>query len=371
MIEQGSDHQGAETTVVPRRSERVANLDGLRFIAALTVVAFHFAYRGPAANQMPALDLHSWFVSLSKYGYLGVSIFFMISGFVIAFSAEGRSPVSFGIARFTRLYPTYIAAMTVTFVVILWLGEPYMVSTVSQYIANFSMIAPAFGQPFMDGAYWSIVVELIFYFWVFVLLAAGVFHRHQMTVISIWLFIAFVFEFVWAPPMLRSVLLTEYAGFFAAGLLIYRISEGRRERAYWALLALATAHSIATTIIGLNWLELTYSDDFSPWIAGAVIIGGYALFLLAVRSPVNLLPSSLLIWMGALTYPLYLLHQHIGYLAFWKLDGLLDDTLQLALVVSLLIVASWTLWYFVERPMIPKLRRYLTRIFDRPLYLPA
>jgi peptidoglycan/LPS O-acetylase OafA/YrhL len=67
---------------------------------------------------MPALQ---W---LGHYGFLGVPVFFIISGFVIAFSAEGRTPREFAIARFTRIYPTFLLCMTLTFLALLAFGAP-------------------------------------------------------------------------------------------------------------------------------------------------------------------------------------------------------------------------------------------------------
>ena len=49
-----------------------------------------------------------YLASYAQYGFLGVPVFFIISGFVIAYSAEGRTPVGFAIARFSRIYPTFL-----------------------------------------------------------------------------------------------------------------------------------------------------------------------------------------------------------------------------------------------------------------------
>ena len=67
--------------------------------------------------------------------------------------------------------------MTITFIVTLAIGAPRIEASVTQWLANFVILSPTLKQPFMDGAYWSIVYELTFYAWVFLLLLIGKFRR--------------------------------------------------------------------------------------------------------------------------------------------------------------------------------------------------
>ena len=85
-------------------------LDLLRLFAALSVVLFHYAFRGAAADGYTHVHLPE-LIPFAKYGARGVSLFFVISGFVIAYSAVGRSTQDFAIARITRLYPGFLICM--------------------------------------------------------------------------------------------------------------------------------------------------------------------------------------------------------------------------------------------------------------------
>jgi peptidoglycan/LPS O-acetylase OafA/YrhL len=85
-------------------SSHVPALDLLRLAAVGAVILYHYAFWGPASNGVPKVAIPA-LASFAQYGFLGVLVFFAISGFVIAYSAEGRTPVGFAIARFSRIYP--------------------------------------------------------------------------------------------------------------------------------------------------------------------------------------------------------------------------------------------------------------------------
>jgi peptidoglycan/LPS O-acetylase OafA/YrhL len=354
--------------------KRIVRLDGLRFIAALCVVFFHFAFRGAAAGVMPKLDLPGWLVSMSQYGYLGVSLFFMISGFVIAYSAEGRAPLEFAAARFARLYPSHLAAVTLTFIVTIAFGAPAFTTGFVQYFANLSMFAPLFGQEFMDGAYWSIVLEIIFYFWVFLFLALGLFEKSGERIVLCWLLISLVNELFLGLKPLRFLFLTEYSGFFAAGVLIYRLRAGKSGFIAAPLLALSFAIAVQTSLAGLKVISQKYDTALSGAAASVLVFCIFALFYAATSPSRTRLPLRLLGVAGAATYPLYLLHQHIGYIAISRLHGAVSDKALFVMVIAGLATAAFTIWICVDRPMSAALRRWLTaaaQAFERKDYQAA
>jgi peptidoglycan/LPS O-acetylase OafA/YrhL len=81
---------------------------------------------------------------------LGVPVFFAVSGFVIAYSAEGRTPIGFAIARFSRIYPTFVLCMTLTFAATLLFGAGHFEVMPAQWFANLFIAAPLLGQPYVD-----------------------------------------------------------------------------------------------------------------------------------------------------------------------------------------------------------------------------
>ena len=146
-------------------SRRLSQVDALRGLAALAVVFFHFTTR------FTELYLPDYRPSLSAtYGYFGVNLFFIVSGFVIFMTLERTAkPMDFVVSRFSRLFPTYWAGILLTFCITHWLGLPGKLVEFWPAIANFLMIHSIFGVPHVDGVYWTLEVELLFYTGMFLL----------------------------------------------------------------------------------------------------------------------------------------------------------------------------------------------------------
>jgi peptidoglycan/LPS O-acetylase OafA/YrhL len=342
----------------------MASLDLLRLVAALSVMAFHYLFRGAAADGF-LISGYPSAAPAAVFGYLGVNLFFLISGFVIAWSAEGRSWRDFAVARFARLYPGYLVCMTVTFAV-LWLArDPRLPADLPDYIANLPMFAPALGQPFMDGVYWSIVLEIVFYGWVALLLMTGLFQRRRLAVIAAWLAISAANEFVLKSGALRMALLTEYAPFFAGGMLAqHMVSKGRSVEA--AVLALAAFLLACDTLtVTRDWMQVHYGVSLSPArLLGANLVI-HALFAAAVLLRRRIAPTPFIVLLGGLTYPLYLLHQNVGYLALNALGPHLGRWPAVVLVAGLMLAAAWLVCRFVETPVRKPLIRISTAALDR------
>lgn len=330
----------------------------LRLIAVLGVIFYHFGFWGPASNGIPEVAIPglAWF---SKYGFLGVPIFFIISGFVIAYSAEGRTFTGFAIARFSRIYPTFVFCMTLTFLAIVVLGRPHFDATVSQFLANLFIAAPALGQPYMDAAYWSLVIEVVFYAWVAVLIAAGFFPRRIEAIILIWLAITFANELTLDLPVVEKVFMADDSGFFAVGLLIYEHFRGRRGARLYGLLALSIGTAVFQALHKLPKLHHLTGGMFDDGVVVTICLVSVAVIFLATRIRRVPLPAALLLGAGGLTYPLYLLHMQMGYVLWTNIGE--PTPFHVVLIVSGISLLSWAVWRYVERPAQRWTKDYLTR----------
>jgi peptidoglycan/LPS O-acetylase OafA/YrhL len=334
----------------PINPTRVEALDLLRLLAALAVVAYHFGFHGPdVRNILDAALPQMAFVA--KYGYLGVPLFFVISGFVIAYSASGRNALDFAIARIARIYPGFIFCMTLTFLVTFAFGAPYLQVTISQWMANLLVFAPTLKQPYVDNVYWTIAVELTFYAWVCVLMAIGVFARRIGTIVLVWLTLSLVNEVFIGSYVIEKVLLTNQSGFFAAGLLLYEIYRGRRDAAVQILLGISAATALVQSLLGAQELRARYGVEFDAWIVASLAMA--AIILVAAVMRIRRLPlwPGAMIGIGGLTYPLYLLHQDLGYVIYNRMPHAEHSALAVTCIVLGIIGLSWAVWRFIERPL--------------------
>nr|WP_295467341.1 acyltransferase [Mesorhizobium sp.] len=345
-------------------ADRIATLDWLRLVAALAVVAFHYLFRGAAADGL--LDSgYPQAAGIAIYGYLGVHLFFLISGYVIAWSAEGRGWLDFAVARFVRLYPGFLVCMTLTFAVMFAVQPEWGSVTIQQYIANLFMFAPALGEPFVDGVYWSIILELIFYGWVTVALMSGAFQTLRLELVAGWLVLSAVNEFSIGSEAMRLLFLTEYGPLFASGILIHHIQTRGRSAEALVLLAASLMLSTSLMAVGKGWMQSHYG--VSVPMAGLVVasLAMHGLLVGAVLLRAKVSPTRLSLALGGLTYPLYLLHQHIGYVAINATAPVLGKWSAAALVAAAMLTLSWLIWRWIETPLRHRLMRILKPILSR------
>lgn len=339
------------------KTNHIHGLDILRLLSALAVVFYHYTFRGVAAGEMQAIHVPAFMVEITKYGHLGVSVFFIISGYVIAYSAEGQGPYKFFVSRFSRLYPTFLIMMTLSTLVLVASGSALFDVTPRQYIANLFVFSKLAGEKFVDGAYWSIVLEIIFYGWVFLLISLNKFDK-LVQIIPFWLVLSLVNETLIQNEHLQNLFITEYSGFFAVGILINRL---RSQFSYTAvaLLVLSAVYGIFTAIKGADWSEVAYSTTYSRPVIAAIIIVSIGVFIAALNVKVNARYWGLASLLGGATYPIYLFHQNVGYLIVPKIAGFMPGMVAILVATAGMLLFALAFHVVVERKLNSAVRKSL------------
>lgn len=345
---------------------RFGAIDLLRFLAAAAVVLFHYAYRGPANGDVPARFALEWLQPIARYGYLGVHLFFMISGFVIAFSAEGRSARDFAVSRIARLYPAFwLAVAATTLVVHLADARDYAVSW-SAVALNLTMFNHLFGVPPVDGVYWSLYVELSFYLLVWVVLLTGNWHRIEF-LLAAWLLAALAWQW-WPSWRLDQALALQYGPFFVAGAVACRIRMQGSTLVRWALFCVASAGALHLMV---GWGPATRIGALEDAGAVAVILCGFfVIFAVLARGGMSGIRGPVVTALGATTYPLYLLHQNIGYVLIDALPPTWPAAWTLALVAACMLGVAHVVARGFE-PMTAQALRGVLRPWSTRLLEPA
>jgi peptidoglycan/LPS O-acetylase OafA/YrhL len=342
---------------------RVQALDLLRLVAVLGVILFHYGFRGPVAFGHTLVALPE-FAAVARYGFLGVPIFFVISGFVIAYSAQGRTALGFAIARVARIYPTFVFCMTLTCVATLLLGPPHFQTGLAQWFANLFIAAPVLDQPYMDSAYWSLVVEVTFYGWITILIARGLFPRRIDIIVTVWLAISMLNELTIDAPIVEKIFLADDSGFFATGLLIHEFYRGRRDALLQCLLAASIATAVFQAVHNLAWLRDQTGTAFDDWIVAAICLASIWLIFKATQIRKLPIAPGVVIAAGGLTYPLYLLHQKLGYIVLtWANPA--SQVAFVTVILGCIMLTSWLEWRHFERLAQPWVKRVLTHWTSR------
>jgi peptidoglycan/LPS O-acetylase OafA/YrhL len=323
---------------------RVDLLDWFRLIAALAVVAYHHGFNGIQNGKITSLPLLPEVASWVQYGYLGVEFFFLISGYVIFLSALGRTPGAFAASRAKRLFPAFWCAVLITATAAQFWGGTQMQVSAMQVLANLTMVPGYLGQPFVDGVYWTLQLELGFYLVILLVLV----WRHEALVGLVFPAWALALAVARVMGWQQQPFLSGYYAYFVAGAL-FGLAQRRPRPMVWAALLLAFAVCLE---FSTGKAALLSAAKQWPFDAGAIGRGVVLIFLLLAllqfeRVRGVRLPGAKLA--GALTYPLYLVHAHLGYMLLSRFGNPTQRLLSHALVLAALLLIAWLLHRSVEQ----------------------
>lgn len=347
------------------KQPRVHEIDLLRFLAAFAVVFYHYAFRGYTADHLSSMP-YPLLAPIAKYGYLGVELFFMISGFVILMSATHSNVKDFIISRSTRLYPAFWMACTLTFLATLALGPPQFSVSFPQYLGNMTLLGEFLNFTALDGSYWSLFVEIRFYFLVLLLLILNKM-RDTQTLLILWLLVSFLLELM-PIGLLRYLFITDYAAFFIAGATCFLI-WAESFSVYKGLMFLsAWALSEYEVLSLLPAMEEHYQTQFNRlYVLSIITVFFVSMFLVAKHWTGGLAYKPWLV-LGAITYPLYLIHQNIGFMLFNQLYPSINSHILFWGTILGMLIVSYLIYTGVEKHLAAKLRSLLERIL-KPSHL--
>lgn len=318
---------------IPRAPGRLGTIDALRGIAALAVSWFHFTCGHPRFLEPGLLK------NTGCYGWLGVEVFFVISGFVIpyALSRGGYRLGDYGrflLKRIVRLDPPYLASLAITIALLYvsaampgYRGAPVSVS-VTQVALHLGYLNVLFGYPWLNPVYWTLAIELQYYLLVgltFPILASP----------------SAIVRASAAAAMLGLALLLpldpyipHWLPLFLLGILVFQLKEGR----------IGGGAFLAWTGVTAAVVVVTHGVLVAAVVVATALVIAFA--RLGAVGPLGFL--------GSVSYSLYLLHVPIGGRVINLGERLAHSTLTripfLAGAVAVSLLAAWVLARLVERP---------------------
>ena len=293
---------------------RVYVLDDLRGIAILLVVFFHYCIHRPLSEGEVISSFTESLREGNDYFNLGgfaVSLFFLISGFVIPMSLNGddkkKVVKKFAIKRFFRLFPTYWFAIIFIAGIILYFKDANAF-TLKQILINFTMMQDFLKQKSIDGVFWTLMVELKFYILTAILFFFGALKD-----------IKYVMFFFFAYSMLTLFLgyLDGVKGYFNftisylflmyLGTSFYMHYKNQLTKKDLMLMIFIV---VLYFIINPFFAHSRGEDSLIGYSVGTIVAVGIFTYFINFKRPI----SKITTFFGNISYSFYLLHQVLGYL---------------------------------------------------------
>lgn len=304
-----------------KKYKNIFGLDAIRFFCSMYVMLFHLAYWISVPDSTPyrlteGVFNFPWSVGVMSPGRMSVQTFFVISGFVIAYSAGRATAGSFLRSRVLRLAPAAWVCATTTLVVAILVNDRSTGALIAAWVRSVLFIP--IGEH-IDGTYWTLAIECSFYAMVFVLITLRSFNKIEplfliIATISLVYCVASMLQLGWFDDKherFYKLSLMENGGEFAVGIFL------------WAILFKGpTALRILGLFIGLGaggvetMASMPRVEDawtgFFLWMGSILVIALSVVFNEAIGDRLGDFGRKLLRSVGLMTYPLYLLHQLVG-----------------------------------------------------------
>jgi peptidoglycan/LPS O-acetylase OafA/YrhL len=348
-------------------TNRIKILDGFRTIAALSVILFHYYSRWTTPCEVFNLYPYNNKYSFFNYGYLGVQFFFIISGFVIAFTLYKTDNIkTFWKKRIARLFPAMLLCSVITFIAMRSFDTKNLFPTahsIRNFLPALSFISPYLWNyclrflhlDYFAGCYWSLWPEIQFYCMASIIYYIRPSKFFQNFTIAAFLVCLLNFIMIrihcgsWSNRynfwLVYVFSIPAYIGWFAAGVLFYAIYSKK-------------AGKLTIGISSITVLLQLYNCVDKEALVMLICIAFFLIFIFSPRT-LNFLAYKPIANIGMASYSLYLIHENIGVLLICKYAGYWGrfDFLFPLLVIAIMITFSLLSYRFFEKPVSKLLSR--------------
>lgn len=346
-------------TLDQQNSKRYEELDALRGLAAMLVVFFHITMG------------QSYYSSYFKYGTTGVDLFFVISGFVIFMSIQNITRgVHFVINRVSRLYPTYWTAVTFTFVIYvafsIYHGDENYGKYFIEYLGNITMFQYYLKIRDLDGPYWTMIIEMLFYISILLLFQTKLLKYLNVVFIVLCISIVALTQSSFKESYYENIIhwfpLIQFLPLFFAGITFYKIHIKKENLCFhYSIVILCFICQIALFPYAgrsSNYINIT---EYSM-----MLLIYFVLITLFVNNSLSFIVNTTTLFLGKISYALYLIHQYpsLNFIIpiFYNKMGLNFWLVVFFINLPVVIGIAAFITYKIEIPYSKKMKEKLYRL---------
>lgn len=350
----------ANNKVIGKKVNSLWLLDVFRGLSALLIVLYH--YTTQYDNSIGHIGNYNLAFS---WGCHAVYAFFMLSGFLIVYTCKDKIDfVSFLKKRFLRLYPMYWVCMIVTTIYMAFIF-PERMPTLKQFLFNITMFPTLFGSKAIDGVYWTMPKELIFYV-IFAVIAAF-FTEGGTRKKTRWLWVCLGIELIFLAycygPFnfpgqwtLIFLMIPDYLYVFLAGCAVYYLnySEDLQQKRMMIL------YLITCTLLCKYLCSISTFVFFIVWIFALIVFSSDKINQKTYEMKKVLRP---LIFISKISYVLYLTHQFIGFgiIRLMEANGMITEFWVLLPILHAILLAA-ILHYGVELNINKLIKKHFAKV---------
>lgn len=326
---------------------RFKEIDTFRGLAAIMVVLFH------CTMSRPNYD------SILRFGITGVELFFILSGFVIFNSIlrieNGKKFIYY---RITRLYPTYWFSVCLTFsltvIYALFKQNFVLKEAITQLVGNLTMLQFYLGIPNIDGPYWTLIIELLFYTLIWLLQITSL--QKHIILIHIFLSITSVIltNYFLDNPIAAFIIykipIFQFIPVFLTGILFFSIYTGRIKKQLGYMLILFSV----LCQISLFHVAGYVSHVINQKEYGIMLFIFAIILTLAIENKLAWVINPYTLFLGQVSYPLYLVHQYIS------------KSILIPIFFNKLGFNFWLVLFGITIPLLLLLSNFITKKIEGP-----
>jgi peptidoglycan/LPS O-acetylase OafA/YrhL len=350
---------------------RIEFAHNLRGVASLLVVFAHLAFLffywyTPVKEftNMPVYTgdipmLSQWLNLISPYtnlGPLGVSIFFLISGFVIPFSLNKMNARQFLIARFFRIWPTYAFCLTCTLIAII-IASYYFQVPIPQnkktILASYLISPTLLGQPPIDGVIWTLEIEISFYILMAFLTQKLRNYYSTYLIIGICFLLFIYFDHGKGPVIFSLKRDFTFITFMFIGVMFNLLYQKNLNKSAFIVFSFILFTIFSCLFIKFN--DVFKIVDLFSYFCGIVI------FSICYLLRNKLKTIKLLAWFGDISYPLYAVHPIVGYVFLRISLNYLNSNVALIICFAFILSIAYLIHRGIELPIMQYGKKLIKR----------